>query len=104
MDYAVWHGVIDVEKLNGLIGSMIGSGWVGSPLVADGDQLLTGSHRYVAAEIAGVDVPVVDIREIVADWDALIEETGYGYEVAVAHVCTYSIGAAIKSDNGLDIH
>ena len=104
MIYATWNGIEDETKLAELVASMQANGWVGAPLVADNDQLLTGSHRYVAAEQAGIEAPVIDIRELVADWDVLIEETGCGYDVAVVEVITYEIADEIKVAYGLDAH
>ena len=52
------HEVRDEEKLNNLIESMKENGWTGRPIVVldIGDiQALTGSHRYAAAKIAGIE-------------------------------------------------
>lgn len=104
MNYTTWHEVRDETKLGELVASMQADGWVGSPLVADGDQLLTGAHRYVAAQEAGIEAEVIDIREIAPDWDALIEETGMSYDVAVEQVCIHELAADIKAEYGIDIH
>lgn len=46
--------------------------------MAYGDTALTGSHRLPAAEVVGIEVPVIDIEELMAehgtDWLALIDE------------------------------
>ena len=45
MNYTPFHEVRDIEKLNELVASMQANGWQGMPLVADGEQLITGAHR-----------------------------------------------------------
>lgn len=104
MTYATWHEITDETKLAELVASMTADGWVGAPLVADGDQLLNGSHRSVAAKLAGVEAPVIDIRELVEDWDLRIDETGIAhYEIAIAAVAC-ELPEALKSEWGIDIH
>ena len=104
-NYATWHGIQEQDKLDSLVASMAVDGWLGAPLVADNDQLLTGSHRWVAAELAGIEAPVIDIRELVAGWDTLIDETGLtNYEVAVAEVIVHEVPDDIKTAYGIDIH
>ena len=74
--YNPFHQVIDRDKLAELIVSMETNGWQGAPLVADGDQLITGAHRYVASIAAGIDAPVVDIRDIYPEWETLHADFG----------------------------
>lgn len=58
------HGVVDQDLLRRLAESMTRNGWAGRPLLGV-DQgiyvgLLTGSHRYAAARLAGLDeIPVL---------------------------------------------
>lgn len=105
MNYTTWHEVTDTDKLESLVASMTVNGWAGAPLVADNDQLLNGSHRWVAAEQAGIEAEVIDIRELVEGWDTLIDETGLtNYEVAVADVIVHEVSGEIKEAYGLDIH
>ena len=103
MNYTAWNEVTDTGKLEALIASMQQDGWIGCPLVADNDQLLTGSHRWAAAQEAGIEAPVIDVRELVVDWDMLIDETGYSYEVAIETVAR-ELPAELKAEYGIDIH
>lgn len=69
--YTTYHEIRDEAKLAELIASMRQNGWQGAPLVADGENLITGAHRYVAAREVGVEPHVVDIRDIYPEWEAL---------------------------------
>lgn len=53
--------------LDEIVASMIADGWVGLPLLADGEQLLNGAHRYTASQIAGIE-PQVHQMEITLNW------------------------------------
>jgi len=60
------HGVRDSAKLAALTASMEQGGWAGRPLLViehgDGYRALTGSHRYAAAQAAGLEeVPCVEV-------------------------------------------
>ncbi len=77
-----YHEVKDEAKVQALMASMERDGWQGAPLVAEGDQLYTGVHRYTAAQRLGwadYQIPTVDVREI---WEAL----GRDFEAEVAEV------------------
>lgn len=50
-----------------IVASMTANGWQGLPLVAVGQQLLNGAHRYTASQIAGIE-PMVHEIEITLDW------------------------------------
>lgn len=105
MNYATWNGIEDQTKLQNLIDSMEADGWVGAPLVADNNQLLSGSHRYVAAQTAGIDVEVIDIRDIVENWDEILGEYIYDFDYDVAVVYAMNdLANDIKAEYGLDIH
>ena len=63
------------EKIAYISGWMADLGWVGVPIVVDGEQALTGSHRLTAARIVNqrweagddvrrVDVPTVTLAEL----------------------------------------
>jgi hypothetical protein len=69
------HKVKDIKRYKKLVERMQLHGWQGSPLLADGNELLTGSHRFAAAETAGIDLQVVDVRELIPEWDEI--STGY---------------------------
>ncbi len=76
------HDDVDDAKVAELTAGMHMHGWQGAPLVyaiaAYGNRALTGSHRRAAAQAAGIDIPVVDIEELMAahgrDWQALVTE------------------------------
>lgn len=60
------HRITHPEKLEELLESMKLIGWLGMPLVGyrldDGMvQLITGSHRIVAAELAGLEAVPVEV-------------------------------------------
>lgn len=55
------------DRLAEIATSMIANGWQGLPLVADGEQLLNGAHRYTASKIAGIE-PMVHQMEITLGW------------------------------------
>ena len=65
------HEVKNYRKYETLVNRMKRYGWQGAPLLADGVQLLTGSHRYQAAKTAGIDIQVTDVRELIPDWDTI---------------------------------
>lgn len=65
------HDAEDEAKLADLVESMAANGWVGAPVVVitteDGDpQAITGSHRIAAAREVGIDVPTVDVADLLA--------------------------------------
>jgi len=72
------HEVTDKAKVKRLAADIEANGWQGAPMVADGDLLITGVHRYAALRelgmVAEVDDYIIDIRDLVEDYDAKIEE------------------------------
>ena len=60
MKYKSWNtvNIDDNDHLDDIVNSLRTNGWIGLPLLAINDQLLTGSHRYCACQILGVN-PVV---------------------------------------------
>jgi hypothetical protein len=83
IQYEPYHGVHDEDKLAALVASMLANGWQGVPVVADGNCLMTGSHRWHAVEqieqMHEIDAPevllhVVDIRDIYPEFDDLMDE------------------------------
>lgn len=57
------HEVKDQAKFRRLVESMSAHGWEGRPLLGIEEeggwiQLLTGSHRFAAAQEAGIDIPI----------------------------------------------
>ncbi len=74
------HDPTDGDKVAELVASMSRDGWQGPPLVCDGDQLLTGAHRYVAARAVGIEIPTIEIRDVFTaaglDFDEIHEAAG----------------------------
>lgn len=81
MTYTTWNEAYDTERLNILISSMEINGWMGAPLVSWCDFLITGSHRYAAAQAVGIEVPTIEIDEVYAEaglnFSELHAEAGY---------------------------
>lgn len=91
MTFTTAHDIRDGAKLNKLMASMREQGWQGQDLVADGDQLLTGTHRFFAWTMIGNDadeIPVIDIRDLNVylggfTWDEVLEDAGGDTEFAL---------------------
>lgn len=110
-----YHGVRDTEKLAGLVDSMAAHGWVGGPVVIDGEvDALTGSHRIAAAAIVNdrwesgedvcpVAVATIDIRDLFADagldYDALYEDEDGDLPAIVRQ-----LPETIREEYGIDLH
>lgn len=80
-----WHEVQDEAKLVALVESMTSAGWLGAAVVvverADGDPVaVTGSHRIAAARLAGIEVPIVSVDDLLrAEGTSLAElDEAYG--------------------------
>ena len=71
MEYKPPHEIKDYRKYEKLVKRMKKHGWQGAPLLADNSELLTGSHRFYAAQTAKIDLVVIDVREIIPDWDSI---------------------------------
>ena len=90
------HGVIDGAKVDRLEVDMLERGWGGPPVVADGEQAVTGSHRLAARKRAwsdhgaDIEMPVVGISDLCEefgiDWVDLVDKEVYLYEAVVAVV------------------
>lgn len=83
-----YHEATDASKVAELAVSIEVDGWQGAPLVAIGDELLTGAHRHTAYEqVFGTDngIPVVDLADVFA-------EDGLDYEAVWAKEMTYGYG------------
>jgi len=103
--YTPFHTVQDQEKLRVLTASMERHGWQGVPLVADGEQLITGAHRYRAALAAGIDAQIVDIRAIYCAWDELHAEYGCPTADERDYVCALEdLPAELRDAYGIDVH
>jgi hypothetical protein len=104
--YQVYHQPEDEAKITALIESMEADGWKGAPLVVDGDQLLTGMHRYEATrrlEWRWQDVPVIEIADVFEeaglDYQAAMQEAGYDLVTALCE-----LPEAVRDEYGIDIH
>lgn len=74
-----WHDAHDETKLAALTTSMTAHGWAGAPIVVitydDRDPVaITGSHRIHAARQAGIDIPTVDLDELLAEHGLTLTE------------------------------
>ena len=106
------HEVRDAEKLAGLMDSMTASGWVGAPVVVDGDWAITGAHRIAAAmrlwnhERIDIPIPRVEISDLCAvyglDWAAHVEDSGDWYEAI--RTIAERLPAVVVEYLGLDAH
>jgi len=87
---------IDTDKRDALVASMLKDGWVGCPILVNGDTLLTGSHRLAALHCINDmvtsgeidDAPVLyaevaaDVSEIVDErYSRFAEENGYERDI-----------------------
>ncbi len=109
-----YHEPNDADKLARITASMTTDGWTGAPLVAWDDYLLTGAHRYAAAQLAGIedrDIPVIDIRELAAehghDFDAIcVDEDcdGIDANAALVRVLARVLTPEQRDAYGIDLH
>ncbi len=108
------HEVTDKAKTRRLATAMERDGWQGSPLVADGDQLITGVHRYYAwtrlLDRLESEIPIIDIRDVFEadglDYDALMAgELEYGiWDDAIVYVIDHYLSVETRGQYGIDIH
>jgi len=108
------HEITDEVKAERLAEAMERDGWTGSPLVADGEQLITGAHRYYAwyrlCDNDPDDIPIIDIRNLFAqagaDYDALMQaELEYTiWDDAIVYVIEHHLPVDIIERYGIDIH
>lgn len=106
------HSVTDRAKVARIAASIERDGWLDVPLVADGELLLTGVHRYAAwrqLDRPNYELPVIDIRDLflgagLDDYDAMLaaEMDGIEYEVALPFVLK-RLPAPIREKFGIDI-
>jgi hypothetical protein len=100
------HAADDAGKLAALVESMSADGWNGPPLVVDGEQALTGAHRYEAARVTYTDIPRIQVTELCeiygADWEGLRADHGDWYEAA--RRLDEVLPAAVVEYLGLDLH
>lgn len=114
-----YHEVRDAAKVAELSASMEAHGWIGAPIVTDGDfQALTGVHRLAAlkdlydraerfeAEDRIEEFPTIDIRDIwieagmTEDIDDILK-----YETVDEYLeIVNALPVAIRQEYGLDLH
>lgn len=78
------HEVMDADKLAELTASMSSHGWQGASVVviAGADHgwgptdpcAVTGSHRIAAARAAGIDVPTVELDDLLREHGTTLDE------------------------------
>ena len=75
------HGETDHKKTLELQRNMEANGWVGAPLVVEGDQLINGTHRYIAARNLEIEIPTIELEElyIMAGLDMLEIHEAHGF-------------------------
>lgn len=99
------HEPEDVAKLDQLAMAMREQGWQGAPLVADGDDLITGAHRHYAwTQLVGraeFEIPIIDIRELCPEYDEIMADESDWY-VGVTWIVS-RLPAEIREQYGLDI-
>lgn len=105
------HDADDQDKVVALASSMREYGWIGAAVVVTGDQALTGSHRIAAADLADVDVPIIEIADLMAEhgqsWDELLADHDMGdgmgwYEAG--RWLDHHLPAEVIAYYGLDLH
>lgn len=107
-----YHGVEDKHKFEALRADMTSSGWKGAPLVAVGNDLITGSHRYHAWVAAGKperQIPVVQLRDLykangLSLTKVMREEKVRGPDDANFIYVLDALPDAVKEEYGIDIH
>jgi hypothetical protein len=107
------HHVVDTDKLVVLMADMRVRGWHGAPIVVDGDDACTGSHRIAACvklwndEGIDIGIPQVEITDVASlygvDWDAHRQECGDSWYEAVRTISD-RLPAAVVEYLGLDAH
>jgi len=107
------HDPDDLDKVRALTDDMAARGWVGAPLVAFGEQLVTGSHRYAAARAldwTDADVPTVTLEEVFAeaglDFAAVYadhDEPAFG-SFEFGYMVRHELPAAVRDRYGIDVN
>jgi hypothetical protein len=74
--YLPLNGVEDRYKFRAMVEEMEKGTWKWSkPLIRCGDQLLTGSHRYAAAKVAGTPLVLMDVDDLFKEGGLDFKET-----------------------------
>jgi ParB-like nuclease domain len=102
-----YHAAFESEKLAQLVESMKANGWVGAPLVYFDDQLMTGSHRYRAAELAGLEtIPCVKYSDVFCVDAADVDNVVRNHDDWVVELTALALGSDPKVAEylGMDAH
>lgn len=107
------HEVRDGGKMLVLAAHIKRDGWRGAALVADGEQLLTGSHRYPACKLIGMtdgEIPTIDVRDLFAGADLDFDTTWaeaeeiYGDWYQAMVYTLEALPATVRDEYGIDVH
>lgn len=107
-----YHEATDASKVAELAASMDTDGWRGSPLVAIGDELLTGAHRHTAyVQVFGSDygIPVIELADLFAeaglDLDTVMADEGCTdlSDATMVYVLN-TLPGDIRETYGIDVH
>ena len=73
---------VDQDKVQALAQSIHKNGWIGCPILVNGDELLTGSHRVAALRMIAEeydDISILD-QEVAEDVSQLVEAAFQKFE------------------------
>jgi len=102
------HAHPEADKVAELATEMAANGWVGAPVLTyNAEFAMTGTHRIAAAREAGIEIPTMDLAEVVDDADERIMEIqselgGEGLEIAAA-LMVIALGEDRAEELGLDL-
>jgi len=106
MRYLPYHKIRDHDKVDALVTSMDEAGWQGPPIVVDGHQAITGTHRLAAwLQLHGHhrDVPAVQIADLFTvadmDYEAVMRDMDYQLADAIEYLPEDS-----REAYGIDVH
>ncbi|WP_215544872.1 hypothetical protein [Amycolatopsis sp. CA-230715] len=110
------HDVVDRGKLAALMRDMAERGWQGPPLLVDGENAFTGSHRIGAVsglwntECIEIVIPYVEAAELCAefdvDWATLVEDNAadFGDITDLSQRLAELLPAEVVDYLGMDLH
>lgn len=106
-----YHEPRDPQKVAALAASMERDGWVGPPVVVDGPQALTGSHRIAAWRSLGrpdYEIPTIQLSDLFAAAGLDMQECHEFWGRPTIDDCSFrqfieELPRAIREQYGLDI-
>jgi hypothetical protein len=110
------HNVVDRTKHAALMRDMTERGWHGPPLLVDGENAFTGSHRIAAVaglwNIEGIEVaiPFVEVADLCEEfdvgWDVVEEDhvAGSGDMIDLSDRLAGLLPAEVVDYLGMDLH